>query len=190
MFKSSVGHIHSTQPKMEVVRKFPLSIWDDPESSNRDLIAQKLGPEHADFMVITASLGCDCCITRLSLFDNELGDVGASKLATALMRNTTLKCLVLCGNGIGDTGAKSLADLLLVNTTLDELRLSFNKNHMRRLARLDRSAEREHDFDPPAPQPHAPARREARSTWPFEHRGGTGAKHHADSATPLRHRYE
>ena len=54
------------------------------------------------------------------------GPSGASALARALTKNSTLKCLVLGSNFIRESGARAFADALRINSTLTQLDLSFN----------------------------------------------------------------
>jgi Ran GTPase-activating protein (RanGAP) involved in mRNA processing and transport len=65
-------------------------------------------------------------LTWLNLYDNGIGDVGASALATALQTNTTLTSLILAGNVIGALGATALATALQTNTMLSSLDLAWN----------------------------------------------------------------
>jgi hypothetical protein len=45
--------------------------------------------------------------------DNCMGDSGAVSLANALIHNSSLTALELCGNGIADKGGVAIARLLL-----------------------------------------------------------------------------
>jgi hypothetical protein len=70
-------------------------------------------------------------IRRVSLYDNDIGDDGASALAEALAANGArdegLETLFLERNGIGDAGAAALAEALAGgNTALSHLDLDFN----------------------------------------------------------------
>ena len=60
-------------------------------------------------------------LTTLSLYNNNISDVGAMTLAEALRTNTTLTNLDLSFNIIHAKGAKALADALRTNTTLTAL---------------------------------------------------------------------
>ena len=56
----------------------------------------------------------------------RIGPSGASALARALTKNSTLKCLVLGYNSIGDSGALAFADALPTNSSLTQLDLFGN----------------------------------------------------------------
>ena len=80
----------------------------------------------ADVVLLTEALNVNSTLTELVLFDNSIGDQGASGLAEALKANSTLAELHLYGNGIGDQGASDLAEALKVNSTLTELVMFVN----------------------------------------------------------------
>ncbi|KAL9965559.1 hypothetical protein ACROYT_G029373 [Oculina patagonica] len=65
-------------------------------------------------------------LTVLDLSGNNIGDHGATALAEALQRNTSLTVLYLLMNKIGDHGATGLAEALQRNTSLTVLDLSGN----------------------------------------------------------------
>ncbi|XP_015766765.1 PREDICTED: nucleotide-binding oligomerization domain-containing protein 2-like [Acropora digitifera] len=56
----------------------------------------------------------------------KIGPSGASALAKALMKNSTLKCLVLASNSIEDSGAREFANALRTNSSLTQLDLFEN----------------------------------------------------------------
>ena len=65
-------------------------------------------------------------VTALSIKDNNIGDDGMARLATALQANTTMKILGISHNrGIAVNGAKSLGRALSVNSSLEELDISY-----------------------------------------------------------------
>jgi Leucine Rich repeat len=68
----------------------------------------------------------DPTLTKLSFYNNSIGDAGASALAEALKVNKTLTELVVYRNIIGDAGASALAEALKVNKTLTELNVYGN----------------------------------------------------------------
>ena len=55
-----------------------------------------------------------------------MGDVGATALASALEKNTSLQTIYLGSNQVGDTGASALASSLEKNTTLHTLNIGNN----------------------------------------------------------------
>ncbi|XP_015777518.1 PREDICTED: nucleotide-binding oligomerization domain-containing protein 2-like [Acropora digitifera] len=57
---------------------------------------------------------------------DPIGELGASALARALKKNSTLKCLLLGPNSIGDLGAIAFADALQTNSALTQLGLGGN----------------------------------------------------------------
>ena len=64
-----------------------------------------------------------CALTELWLEDCYISGQGASELAAALRKNSTLKGLFLDHNPIGVEGASSVSDMLQHNTSLDQLYL-------------------------------------------------------------------
>ena len=64
-----------------------------------------------------------CTLTMLWLRDCHIGEKGASELAAALCKNSTLKRLYLDHNSIGMEGASSVSDMLQHNTLLEALNL-------------------------------------------------------------------
>ena len=56
----------------------------------------------------------------------QISPSGASALARALLKNSTLKCLVLGSNFIRDSGARAFADALQKNSSLTQLDVSEN----------------------------------------------------------------
>ena len=78
-------------------------------------------------------------IVDLSLTHNNIGDEGATHLATALRDNPPLLALNLSYNNIGNNGAASLADALTVNSTLTALNLGYNRIGNEGVLRLNRA---------------------------------------------------
>ena len=64
-----------------------------------------------------------CVLTWLALRDCHISGQGASQLAAALYKNSTLKFLDLENNPIGVEGASAMSDMLQHNTSLEELEL-------------------------------------------------------------------
>ena len=60
-------------------------------------------------------------LTFLSLWGNNIGDVGAAAIGEALKRNAVLTFLSLSGNNIGDVGAAAIGEALKGNAVLQEL---------------------------------------------------------------------
>src|SRR3989338_10798922 len=69
----------------------------------------------------------DSTLTTLDLRKNNIGDFGASALATALQHSSSLTTLNLFLNNIGDSGANALATALQYNSSLTTLDISHNK---------------------------------------------------------------
>ncbi|XP_067016981.1 NLR family CARD domain-containing protein 3-like [Acropora muricata] len=125
-----------------------LQIFDsDNDHSNRGLnaLAQALRTNcvltHVDLRYIDIrdeiavalgkALESNTTLTYLDLSKNpygceSIGPSGASALARALTKNSTLKCLVLGHNSIRDSGALAFADALRTNSSLTQLDLSQN----------------------------------------------------------------
>ena len=78
-------------------------------------------------------------IVDLSLTHNNIGDVGATHLATALRDNPPLLALNLSYNNIEDEGAIHLAEALTVNSTLTALNLGYNRIGNEGVLRLNRA---------------------------------------------------
>lgn len=68
-----------------------------------------------------------CVLTLLSLNSVQVGDIGATHIASALTSNSTLVVLDLPNSQIGDSGASELAVMLETNTTLVKLSLYGNQ---------------------------------------------------------------
>ena len=66
-------------------------------------------------------------MTNLGLYNNKIGDVGASALGEALKVNAVLNKLLLTDNSIGPAGATALADALKVNAVMTNLIIGQNK---------------------------------------------------------------
>ena len=67
-----------------------------------------------------------CTLTRLVLRDCHISGHGASELAAALCKNSTLKCLYLNHNPIGVEGASSMSYILRHNKSLEHFYLCDN----------------------------------------------------------------
>merc|ERR1712048_316722 len=80
---------------------------------------------------------------ELNLHGAKLGDVGASRIAEAIERSSTLRQLSLENCAIGDAGAMRLADALERNKSLAEISLVGNSigdaGTMRLMAALERT---------------------------------------------------
>jgi Ran GTPase-activating protein (RanGAP) involved in mRNA processing and transport len=66
-------------------------------------------------------------LQKLYLGTNNIGDEGASALASALKTNSALQQLQLDSNCIRDKGAMALAEAFKLNSTLQELKLTVNR---------------------------------------------------------------
>ena len=82
-------------------------------------------------VVLGKALESNTTLTYLDLSNyaggcEPIGPSGASALARALLKNSTLKCLVLLFNSIRDSGALAFADALLSNSSLTQLDLTRN----------------------------------------------------------------
>ena len=62
----------------------------------------------------------------LSLYSNNIGDVGARSLVDALRQNETIALFYLASNKIGDAGATYIAEFLQDSATLKTLYLTGN----------------------------------------------------------------
>ena len=82
-------------------------------------------------VALSEALEINNTLTHLDLstdpdFWEQIGPRGGSALATAITRNSTLKCLLLGFNCIMDSGALAFADALETNSTLTQLNLFGN----------------------------------------------------------------
>ncbi len=71
-------------------------------------------------------LRINTALTRLSLYNSQVNNSRAIKLAKGLKGNTSLKVLSLHSNLIGDAGGSAIAEALVGNTTLSALNLGNN----------------------------------------------------------------
>ena len=90
---------------------------------------QRDGDEIA--VALSEALESNKTLTHLCFFvdaepGDPIGESGASALARALKKNSTLKCLLLGPNSIGDLGAIAFADALQTNSALTQLSLGGN----------------------------------------------------------------
>ena len=82
-------------------------------------------------VALSEALESNKTLTHLCFFvdaepGDPIGESGASALARALKKNSTLKCLLLGPNSIGDLGAIAFADALQTNSALTQLDLGGN----------------------------------------------------------------
>ena len=131
------------------LRKLALALYDETFSQSVDISAlaralQSNGVPlthlNLDFFLhgdkiaeaLSEVLESSTTLTHLCLTFSEykpadpIGPSGASALARALSKNSTLKCLLLASNSIEDQGAIAFADALQTNSTLTQLDLSEN----------------------------------------------------------------
>ena len=90
---------------------------------------QRDGDEIA--VALSEALESNKTLTHLCFFGDAepgdpIGESGASALAGALKKNSTLKCLLLGSSSIGDLGAIAFADALQTNSALTQLDLGGN----------------------------------------------------------------
>ncbi len=57
----------------------------------------------------------------------QIGDAGATQIASALKSNKTIEVVILGGQNIGPNGAAAIGEGLRMNTTVTELHLPNNK---------------------------------------------------------------
>ncbi|XP_067016979.1 protein NLRC3-like [Acropora muricata] len=125
------------------LRKLELNFYDESFSKSLDIkaLARALHTNcvlthlmvvffpHGDeiAMVLSDFLESNTNLTHLYLSLNvPIGLLGASALARALTKNSTLKCLVLESNSIEDEGAIAFSDALQKNSALTQLHLFCN----------------------------------------------------------------
>ena len=82
-------------------------------------------------VALSKALESNTTLTYLNLSNDadwceQISSSGASALARALLKNSTLKCLVLGSNFIRDSGARAFADALQKNSSLTQLDVSEN----------------------------------------------------------------
>mmetsp|Transcript_9077 Transcript_9077/g.26753 ORF Transcript_9077/g.26753 Transcript_9077/m.26753 type:complete len:699 (+) Transcript_9077:95-2191(+) len=88
------------------------------------LFENEIGERGASALARAVQL--DCSLEELRLGRNKFGNSGASALGTALLDNTNLRLLNLRLNSLTDAAAKKLASGLRTNNTLTALDLVFN----------------------------------------------------------------
>ena len=69
----------------------------------------------------------DPTLKKIILWDANIDDHDATKLARLVSQNTVLRSLILWKNCIGSSGASALAAILVVNCTLESLTLGENQ---------------------------------------------------------------
>lgn len=97
-----------------------------PNISKLELGSSKIGDFLAEAIAKVFQFNPNL-LKNLSIYGDQITDVGAIKIAQSLNGNTTLVNLVLSCNKIGDAGAKALAEWIGSNTTLEYLDLSQNQ---------------------------------------------------------------
>lgn len=100
-----------------------LSNW--PNSANPNSQDQPL--EAAGAVDLLRHFDDSLQVTWLNLDYNNIGDVGAAVLSSALEKTPTLTSLHLLKNGISDSGAMALATQLEENENVLELNLRYNE---------------------------------------------------------------
>lgn len=76
--------------------------------------------------VLDSTLFYPQSLVRLKLSRNELGNEGATRVASMLAQNTTLLMLDLSHNSITDAGASAMGDALSKNSSVENLTLAYN----------------------------------------------------------------
>lgn len=105
------------------------------ESEEEDLSTCSVQEEHAK--KLAEALKVNNKLTKLDLYDNELGDEGLKALSECFRANKTLRVLNLKWNGLGklnqigapdnDSGVKMFAKALQENKTLEQINLEWNQ---------------------------------------------------------------
>ncbi|CAM4922220.1 unnamed protein product [Rotaria socialis] len=124
------------EPQIRKINVTPPPIYSNPQLT--ELITNNVNSTSVNFssknltdqdMEIVANelLQVNQVITRLDLYANQIGDIGARFVADAVRINTTLKELRLYNNKIGDVGTQYLAAALTTNQTLTLLGLDTNQ---------------------------------------------------------------
>ena len=62
-------------------------------------------------------------LTKIYLYENDIGDEGGKAIGEALKVNTSLTKINLDYNNIGDEGGKAIGEALKVNTSLTQIYL-------------------------------------------------------------------
>jgi hypothetical protein len=88
--------------------------------------SQHLQP--ADAILISSDLKFMAVLTKLELWNNNIGDEGAKAIAEALKVNAVVTTLLLYGNNVGSEGAIAIAETLKVNAVLTKLNLEYNSS--------------------------------------------------------------
>jgi len=94
------------------------------DCSSLDLWDNEMGNLGATTVV--GMLRASAALAELHMYGTSIGDKYATVIAEALKGNSTLKVLDLDGTNIGDKGATTVAEALKVNNALRELHLDGN----------------------------------------------------------------
>ena len=122
----ATSRISKSDKRSDVIRISGITIGLYYNRNNSDLTLYKYNISDAGATALAQALHRNSTLNTLSLSHNNISDVGATVLAQALHRNSTLNTLSLSHNNISDVGATALAQALHHNSTLNTLDLSHN----------------------------------------------------------------
>ena len=115
-------------------------IVSEIESGASEVSLTLLGDRDVD--TVAQAVARSTSLATLYLGDNQITDVGATKLAEAVARSTSLTKLYLGGNQITNVGVTKLAEAVARSTSLTVLYLSGNKIADMGAAKLAEAVER------------------------------------------------
>jgi Ran GTPase-activating protein (RanGAP) involved in mRNA processing and transport len=107
--------------------EFQKILKDLSENKTKDLDLSIKQLTQEQVQRLSKILADNTSLQSLSLFGNDINDIAAIHIATALKSNKTLKTLNLRDNNIGDEGASAIAKALETHASLQSLTLSHNK---------------------------------------------------------------
>ena len=121
----SLQHLHIDQNNLspESVTSIITGLSHNSSLKELDISNSHFTIANVDCLASVLSNQLKCTLAKLNLDSCHISEQGASKLATALCKNTTLEDLNLSHNFMNVEGATALAKMLAVNRTLTVLRL-------------------------------------------------------------------
>ena len=116
-------HIHQNNLSSESVASITTGLSHNSSLTDLNISNSHFNMANVDSLASILRDQSKCTLTELWLRDCHVSGQGASELATALCKNSTLKYLDLHRNPIGVEGASSMSDMLQHNASLEVLYL-------------------------------------------------------------------
>mmetsp|Transcript_25849 Transcript_25849/g.63612 ORF Transcript_25849/g.63612 Transcript_25849/m.63612 type:complete len:186 (-) Transcript_25849:509-1066(-) len=135
--RETVSELEFKAEEEERARRFDavMARIKDGTTEEADFSSCSIGPERA--ALIAAALMADGKVTKLDLYDNQLGDEGLKALSGCIAANKKLRVLNLKWNGFGklnqvggpdnDAGVVAFAAALKRNKTIEQVNMEWNQ---------------------------------------------------------------